>query len=466
MNSAVNQLASINQSGDTLADGYFLPYQTAWITDENRFKLWDKSRRIGATYAESYRAVRKRNLIDERRDYWFSSADESAAVEFSLYCRQWCKLFNAVVKVLIEELEDDKGYRFNNYVVEFPNGSRINCMSSNPRRFRSKGGDVCLDEFDWHDSPGEMLDAATPATTWGYDISILTTRNGEGSEFDILVNQARRIAAGEATAKELRTLPWSYHLTPITIAVSQGLVEKILKLDRIDLKARLSFLDECRAKSRNEDAYNQEYMCIPSATASTLIPYDLYQSCEMSNCLKPLVPHTTERRQYFLGGDIGREKDLTIFWIWELLADVLITRKIIRLHKTPYSAQLTAASDLLANQNIMRACIDATGIGDMLVETLQERFGSYRIEKVKFTAPVKEHLASLMLSGFADKLLRVPADRVVRDDFHSIRKTVTLAGNVRYDAARTEAGHAAHFWAAALGKEAAITNVVPEVVLL
>ncbi len=466
MNPDLDQLVSTDQSGDTLPKGYFLPYQTAWITDENRFKLWDKSRRIGATYAESYKAVRKRNLIDERRDYWFSSADESAAVEFSLYCQQWCKLFNAVVKEFTEELEDDKGYRFNNYVVEFPNGSRINCMSSNPRRFRSKGGDVCLDEFDWHDSPGEMLDAATPVTTWGYDISILTTRNGEGSEFDNLVKLARQIAAGEATAKELRTLPWSYHFTPITAAIGQGLVEKIRKLDHIDLQVRQEFLDECRAKSRNEDAFNQEYMCIPSATASTLIPYDLYQSCEMADCLRPLIPHTTERRQYFLGGDIGREKDLTVFWIWELVADILITRKVVKLHKTPYSAQLQAASDLLANQNILRGCIDATGIGDMLVESLQERFGSYRIEKIKFTAPIKEHLASLMLSGFADKLLRVPADRVIRDDFHSIRKTVTLAGNVRYDAARTEAGHADNFWAAALGKEAAITNLIPEVVLL
>lgn len=452
--------------GDKLPTDYFLPYQTVWIADLNSFKLWDKSRRIGATYAESYKAVRKRNMIDERRDYWFSSADESAAMEFALYCRQWSEMLEAVVKEILQELEDDRGYKFNNYVVEFPNGSRVNCMSSNPRRFRSKGGDVCLDEFDWHDSPGEMLDAASPVTTWGYDLTILTTRNGEGSEFDGLVTKAKQIASGEATAKDLRTLPWSYHHVSIIDAVRQGLAEKIRKLDRVNLQVRQDFIDECRARCRNEDAFNQEYMCIPSATASTLIPYDLYQSCEMSDCLQPLVPYSEDRKHYFLGGDIGREKDLTIFWIWELVGDVLITRKVVTLYKTPYSAQVQAASDLLANQNILRGCIDATGIGDMLAESLQERFGSYRIEKIKFTAPVKEHLASLMLSGFNDRLIRVPDDRLIRDDFHSIRKTVTLAGNVRYDAARTEAGHADNFWAAALGKEAAITNVVPEVVLL
>ena len=446
--------------------GYFLPYQTDWILDESNAALWDKSRRIGATYADSYKAVRRRNMLNHRRDLWFSSADESAAIEYALYCRQWAEIMKAAVKEITEELEDDRGYKFNNYVCEFPTGSRINCMSSNPRRFRSKGGDVVLDEFDWHDKPGEMLDAAMPVTTWGYDLRILTTRNGEGSEFDNLVKVAKQIISGELDPAKDPVLPWSYHHVPITVAIEQGLAEKIYKLDRVDPEARERFLRECRARCRNEDAFNQEYMCIPSATASTLIPYDLYQSCETADCLQPLVPHTESRRQYYLGGDIGREKDLTVFWIWELVVDILITRKVIILYKTPYHAQLQTAEDLLSNQNILRGCIDATGIGDMLVESLQNKFGTYRIEKVKFTAAIKEHLASLMLSGFEDKRVRVPADRKMREDFHSVRKTVTLAGNIRYDAARTEAGHADRFWAAALGKEAATTAVKPECILL
>ena len=410
--------------------------------------------------------MRKRNLIDYRRDYWFSSADESAAVEFSLYCQQWCKLFNAVVKVITEEIEDDRGYRYNNYVVEFPNGSRINCMSSNPRRFRSKGGDVCLDEFDWHDSPGEMLDAAMPVTTWGFDISILTTRNGEGSEFDNLTKIAKQIRTGELDPKYDPVLPWSYHYIPITVAVEQGLAEKIYKLDKIDPQARERFIKECRAKCRNEDAFNQEYMCTPSSAASTLIPYDLYQSCETTDCLQLLVSHTESPHQYYLGGDIGREKHLTKFWIVEKVADLLVTRKVITLVKAPYHTQFQVASDLLANRNILRASIDATGIGDMLVESLQDRFGSYRVEKIKFTAAIKEHLASLALSRFEDKRVRVPADRNIRESFHTVRKIITAAGNIRYDAAVTEQGHADDFWAFCCSLEAANVSVVPECILL
>ncbi len=444
-----------------------MPYQVGWITDDRRFKLWDKSRRIGATYGESYRAVRRRNMINHKRDYWFSSADESAAAEFALYCRQWCELIEAVAEHFTETLEDDEGYKYNNYVVQFPNGSRINCMSSNPRRFRSKGGDVCLDEFDWHDDPGGMLDAATPVTTWGYDISILTTRNGEGSEFDRLVGTAKKIQAGELDPAKDPVLDWSYHHTPITVAVDQGLAEKIYKLDHVDHEARKRFLAECRAKCRNEDTFMQEYMCVPSASASTLISYDMYQACEDPNCLQDLVDHTVERKQYFVGVDVGREKHLTVLWVWELVGDVLVARKVIRLKKTPYEVQLKVGDDLLANRNVVRLCGDATGLGDMLIEMWQKRHGEYRVEKVKFTATVKDHLASLMLGRFQDRRMRVPDDLKTRESFHAVKKTVSISGNVRYDAAQTDDGHADEFWAAGLGCEAAWQpNAEPECILL
>ena len=108
-----------------MPEGYFLPYQVDWIVDESNAMLEDKARRVGATYADSYKTCRDRNKIDYKRDLWFSSADESAAFEYALYCRQWCQIMEAAVKEICEELEDDKGFKYNNYVVEFPNGSRV-----------------------------------------------------------------------------------------------------------------------------------------------------------------------------------------------------------------------------------------------------------------------------------------------------------------------------------------------------
>ena len=42
-------------------------------------------------------------------------------------------------------------------------------------------------------------------------------------------------------------------------------------------------------------------------------------------------------------------------------------------------------------------------------------------------------------------------DRVLAADLHSIRKTVTAGGNVRFEGERTKAGHADRFWAGAIG---------------
>ncbi len=439
--------------------GYFLPYQVDWIIDPSAAMLGDKARRIGLTYCDSYKTIRDRSSLDHRRDLWFSSADESAAFEYALYCRQWCELQKLIYKEVLDILEDDKGYKFNNYVVELPNGCRINSMTSNPRRFRSKGGDVVLDEFDWHDDPGAMLDAAMPVTTWGYNIRILTTRSREGTPFDNLVKLVKKVQRGEITFDEAKTLNWHYHYLPITIAVEQGLAEKIYKLDHVDQTSREKFLKECRARCRNDDAYMQEYMCTPSTNASTLIPYDLYQSCESGDCLIPQLA-TEGEHAYYVGVDVGREQHKTKIWINELLAGIIISRKVITLSKQPYGVQLKVMDDLLANPKVIRLCGDATGIGDMLIETLADRHGSHRVEKVKFTEAIKDHLANQLLSRFEDKRIRVPDDIKIRESFHKIRKTVTLSGHIRYDAATTEEGHADDFWAEALSVEAASKQTV------
>ena len=69
---------------------YFLPYQEKWLTDEAPFKLYEKSRRIGATYATSYRCFQK---CLRRRDFtqWVSSRDLLTAKEFITdYVARWC----------------------------------------------------------------------------------------------------------------------------------------------------------------------------------------------------------------------------------------------------------------------------------------------------------------------------------------------------------------------------------------
>lgn len=96
---------------------FFLPYQMRWINDKSKVKIWEKSRRIGATYVQSYEDVRD-CVYKTVPAVWFSSADESAAREYIDYCKQWATLFNIAAKDLGEQiLDSDKDIKA--YVIAF-----------------------------------------------------------------------------------------------------------------------------------------------------------------------------------------------------------------------------------------------------------------------------------------------------------------------------------------------------------
>ena len=101
-----------------------------------------------------------------------------------------------------------------------------------------------------------------------------------------------------------------------------------------------------------------------------------------------------------------------------------------------------------------RVCIDQSGIGMMLAEHLVQKYGAM-VEPVTFTAPLKERLAPMVKQAFEERTVRIPDNREVRADINSVKRFVTLAGNVRFDAEHTDRGHADRFWALAMVVNAA-----------
>jgi phage FluMu gp28-like protein len=71
-------------------------------------------------------------------------------------------------------------------------------------------------------------------------------------------------------------------------------------------------------------------------------------------------------------------------------------------------------------------------------------------------------MAAQLRPRFEDRQVRVPVSDAIRRDLHSVKRVVTAAGNIRYDAERSEAGgsHADRFWALALASHAATGAVV------
>lgn len=485
-----------------MSSPYFLDYQVGWLKDQSRFKVWEKSRRIGATYVQSYEdvkdAARKRNPIDT----WFTSADQSAAAEYIRYCSQWAKLFdiaaNDLGEVVIDSDKDIKAM-----TIEFATGKRVYALSSNPKGFRSKGGKVVIDEYAFHAQPEELWKAALPLITWGFPIRVLSTYNGKGNRYYRIVADAKK---GNK---------WSLHTTTIVDAVDDGLAEKILttglvgrvsdnlsfegmealyvetqgainevgdkvfirvleqalndRLDAATLKQNIidlrmtdhernEWLEELRDAAGDEETWQQEYLCNPVDEATAWLTWDLIISAEHEDAGKPELYQSGD---CYVGMDIGRRRDLTVIWVSEMVGDVLTTREVIRMKNAKFAEQDAELDRVMNYYKVVRCCMDQGGMGEKPVEDAKERHGEYKVEGVLFTNTVKQELATVGKQKFEDRQLRTPADRAIRESHHAVRKTTTTAGNPRFDADRSELGHADEFWAHMLVIHAATDSVKP-----
>lgn len=427
---------------------YFLPYQEKWILDQSRFKIVEKSRRTGFTYAQAYEDVYDCVTLNfppnGKPNVYFSSADESAALEYISYCEQWTKMFHVAAQSIGEVVLDSEN-DIKAFVIEFANGAKIHALRSNPRAFRSKGGKVILDEYAFHDDPDALWKAAQPCITWGYSFRILSTHNGKNQRYYRIVNDAKT---------NPKTI-WHLHRVTIENAVNQGLVEKIKGLDRAATEAeKAAFIAECREMAGDNETFLQEYMCEPVDESTAFLTYPEIEALESPFASLDYDPKLFQG-DLFGGLDIGRRKHLSVLWVMEKLGDVYYTRILNVMEKRPFKYQREELYRILKMPNMRRMCIDSTGLGMQLAEEAQEAFGTYRVEAVTFTPAVKMELANGLRPKVEEKVIRIPAGREIREDLHSVRKVVTAAGNIRFDAAATDLGHADRFWSLALAVHAA-----------
>ena len=266
---------------------YFLPYQLAWLRDPAPVKIWEKSRRVGATYTQSYEDVRD-CIWGTTPAVWYSSSDETAAREYVLECKRWARRLNALFAEYDSPFVDDRDVSVHSIV--FRSGARINALSSNPKQFRSKGGKVVLDEFAFHERPVELWRAARPVTTWhGGQMRILSTHNGKGTRFYEFVEACSRGGnirdAGVEDAPDAPpdTPEWSLHRTTIFDAARAGILHRIRASQGLPPPTEEevgAWLRELRRDCFDEETWLQEYCCVPADEASSFLPWEMITACE------------------------------------------------------------------------------------------------------------------------------------------------------------------------------------------
>ncbi|HUU42072.1 MAG TPA: terminase family protein, partial [Desulfatiglandales bacterium] len=302
------------------------------------------------------------------------------------------------------------GYKDEYKVLEagFRNGSRIIGIPANPDTARGYTGNVYLDEFSVHKNSREMWAAVFPIVS-RMGFRLITTFTPKGKQ-----NKAYEIWNNPMFKK---------YKVDIYTAVAQGCPHNI---------------EELKAAIDDPDLWAQEYELVFLDEATAFITYDMINEVETDRAGKPEL---REHGRVYVGMDIGRRRDLSIIWVLEEVGDVLWTRELVKMRKATFSEQDQELDRVMAEYNPVRVCMDQTGMGEKPVEDAKRRHGEYKVEGVLFTGPAKLDLATAVRRKFEDKLIRIPQEREVKEDLHSVKKITTSAGNIRFDAERSEDGH-------------------------
>jgi phage FluMu gp28-like protein len=453
-----------------------LPYQWRWIKDDSQLKIAVWSRQSGKSFAAALRAVIK--CMEKRAQYIILSKGERQSRLFMEKVKDFCQVFKEAK--FLPEFAEYQGTEEKTMEVYFPhNRSRIIGLPANPDTARGYTGHIVLDEFAFHGDAHRIYAACFPIITRGYSIEVISTPNGTAGKFYEIAKQAGLVGAGlalpgdapESGARGGQALPlqtgiWSGHRVDIYDAVSDG------------LPANVGLL---RSGCDDEETWLQEYCCQFLSDAQNYIPIELISTCVHEEAttegavVAPVSPparvaggdtRATTTREFYLGVDIGRKRDFTIAWLFEKVGGILWSRRLLVMKGVSFDQQEKELCQLIEGgaapcpvsrvpyPAIRRCCVDQSGIGMMLAERLVQRYGAL-VEPITFTAPLKERLAPMVKQAFEERTVRIPDNREVRADINSVKRFVTPAGNVRFDAEHTDRGHADRFWALAMVVNAA-----------
>ena len=400
----------------------FYDFQLAWLLDPARRAIANKARQIGVSHTTAALAMVWAAMHGELTTIVSKGQDESD--EVLEYARRHARVLRGLGSEMARTTKDNTGE------LAFVSGGRVLALPSSGARGFS--GNVVLDEFAYHEHPEKVWDASAAATTLGYRIRVVSTPNGAGNEFAELWERAADPATG-----------WSPHELPLQLAIDEGYPVN---------------LQECWELAKGDPRlFDQLYNCQFLDTELQYIPTDLFGGAFKAAAVGADGVN-------FAGLDIGETRDKTVLVVVRRRRNSL---RLIHLESHGYTddelIQSLAAKAFGPAYGCLRMAVDATGLGKFPAKTLRKRYGR-RLEPVDFTLGTKEELATGLYDVLAKDQLRIPSayafndkDEIpdLRKDVYAIRRMVTAAGNVRYDAARTKRGHADRAWALMLAVHAA-----------
>jgi phage FluMu gp28-like protein len=443
-------------------ESYFLPYQEAWIADNSTLKLAEKSRRVGFTFASSYRMFRK-CMMRPGLTQWVSSKDQLTARELITdYIAKWCKLSNIIAEGLygdnIQVIDPEKNITA--FVCVFPNGSRIVSLSSNPAAFAGKGGDVFLDEVDLHLDSATLIDMAIPCIMWGNQLEAVSAYKVNGTKETPWAKMIAKAKEGDNPQGA------SLHTVTIDDGIDQGLVEKINSVSGSDM-TRQEFRKKMRSLCRSLAAWESQFLCIVQDAGGKLIPISKITPCEMSAADLALMIAKYSNAPRFGGYDVARKQHASAWHEYAQIGNGLYLADRQTWHDASFDDQEAWIKSRMADRNkprISRMAMDATGLGMQMAERMADKFPG-RVDQVNLESHRRTELCVMLADRFENQRIFLPEDDQLRADMSGPLRAAAKNGALRIivpafdyqnkDTGETETSHCDEFMAAVLANSAA-----------
>jgi len=396
-------------------------HQRRWLEDRSRLRVCCKARQIGMSTALATEAL---HAAVYGETTVIVSASQRQASELLRKATQLLPLVTVAADGVVQVDKQSAE------AIELSTGGRVISLPASAATVQGYTGHVVIDEAAWIPEVDALWMAIVPtiSTSSEFRLSVVSTPGPRTGMFHRLWNNGDH--------------RWSRHCVSIYDACAGGAPHDI---------------DALRAAVADEATWRAAYECQFVDEAHALLPYDLLLAR-----IDDTLPYHLDARSLFQSGDfyagydLGRKHDLSVLIVVERIKNVFRWHGAVELRQAPFHDQFELLSGLLKVRGMRRLALDQSGLGMQLAEELVNKHGS-RVEPITMTAPVKESLASRILAVFQRGDVSIPDHRPLIDDLHSVQRTVTLSGNVRYAAPREEGSHADRWTALALALQAAGT---------
>lgn len=442
-----------------------IPYQSRAVELSYAHPLfvWEKSRRIGASYGFAADAPLVAAPAIGAMDVMYIGTSLDMAREFLTYCGDFTRSYDLAAGAN-EMLYDDGSERgIKALRVDLPSGYSVVALSSRPRSIRGRQGLIIIDEAAFQDSLKELLKAAIAMLMWGGRVVVISTHNGADNEFAELIDDIR---AGRRRGFVFRTT--------LADALADGLFRRICLVGRKPWspEAEAAWVADLR-RTYGDDA-DEELDVIPAKGSGTYLPRATIEACMSSEHrvvrlvpdkafdtaggllvapdgpdtpigdnlreavrawrevwidewldanVAPLIARFDPARRSFFGQDFARSSDLSVIACGQEDAGLVLQNRLgIEMFNVPFWAQFRILCWLCRHlPNWSTGKMDARGNGQQLAEDMQEKFGAERIEAVMATQAVYLARMPRMKARFDDRTLLIPRDAGILDDLRLVK---------------------------------------------